>query len=150
LGIVVLAADSGRIDLEPLRTRLGTDPSVLIARLCSVGTPAAENERGCETGATKQVGDCDLAAAAACHFPLTGSNAAPVIIRVFERDGAEYSAVPVAQVAGIVTTRKAMKPTGALAEAYTHDLAALRVDVSADEFRALETAATVEIARRRF
>jgi hypothetical protein len=73
-----------------------------------------------------------------------------VVIRVFERDGTEYSAVPVAEVSGIVTTTRAKKRTAALADAYSRDLAALRDRVSTYELRALENAAAVDIARRGF
>jgi hypothetical protein len=147
-GLVVLGVDSGRIDLAPLRDRIGAVQSQLVVRLCLVGG-AADVGGECQRGTTARPGDCALDTAAACPASANGNATRPATLVVFERDGPSLGSAPVGFAMAVIASPAQFKQSVALAGDYARDLAALQDRVSKEEFESLELAAAAAIAGRK-
>lgn len=144
LGLFVLAADSARVDARPLGGGIDTTGGAkLVARFCRLTSDRPRTD--CRTSPSDE---CALSDWAHCTLPRVTQPRA-VAIEILARDQASRSADPVARAVGIVTTPANHARVAALAQLYTNDLAAIRAQLTDEEFRALHTAAALAIAQSR-
>jgi hypothetical protein len=143
LGLLVLVADSARLDARPLRGGIDTAGAKLVARFCELA-----GERPRTDCATSPTDECALADWASCTLRSVAPPAA-VAIAILTRDQPSRPDNLVARAVGVVTTLGGRARVAALAQLYTNDLAALRAQLTNQEFRALQAAAALAIANSR-
>jgi hypothetical protein len=144
-GLIVLTVHSGRLDLSPLKERIGAVQSELVVRRCALDGPVGTGQR-CEDAASVGASECAIESAASCPMDGAGTAVRPFKLVVFERDGTTLSTLPVGFATAVVASEAQSKRIMKLAGGYARDLAALRSKVSKDEFEVLEQAAAVAIA----
>jgi hypothetical protein len=148
-GPIVLVADSGWLDVEPLAARLGPDAAGVVGRICPlVGDPASRTPE-CAGGRQVRADDCELTQTR-CPFHAAAGSATAITIEVFTQAQSTLSEAPIARAFGIASSRSARQRYAALADRYRHDFDALGTLVTDAELRALQATATVIIARGRF
>lgn len=145
-GLVVLAADSGKLDLVPLLSRARGLEEDLVVRICPIDS-RANDASSCHTNRTMGANDCALTSATPCTAPLAGNTAIPVRLEILNRVDSLVAEVPTARAAGVVTSARSRVRVAERASDYMRDLDALGSRISREERLALELAAARRLSQ---
>lgn len=145
-GMLVLTADSGWLNAEPITSRLGADRRGVVLRFCALDQATAPNE-DCESHAARR-GDCDISASTRCGV-VSGDNVRAVALRVFVRNAAGAADPAIASAIALLTSTARRPSVVDLTSKYLSDLERVRPHLTEDEFYALSLAAAQAIARQR-
>jgi len=145
LGLFVLVVDSERVDARPLGGGIDTTGgATLVARFCKLTSEHPHPD--CSTPSNDDA--CALRDWAHCTLPSVAPPAA-VAIEILTRDHTSRPDNLVARAVGVVTTLGSRPRVAALAQLYSSDLAAMRAQLTDQEFRALQAAAALATAQAR-
>ena len=138
-GIVVLAIDSGKLDLQPLLSRAGAREEDLVARICAAS---------CRTDQTVGAGDCLLTREVPCLFSQSGDPPIPLRVDILGRVDSLVAESPTARAYGIATSSRDRTRLMKQVAAYMRDIDALGSSISDEERVALEEAAVRQMAHQ--
>lgn len=153
--VLVLVGDGAHVDAGQLAALLNVRhgggsilvDSGLVIRLCALeGAPPADAQ-DCRLDRDLLPTDCFVGSVRCPRAESPTDAVVPVRVDVYRRERRMLSSVAIAHGTAVIVPRRAAEQAQRLASDLGRELGALRNEVSTEEFRGLQAAAAVEIAR---